>query len=388
MKRNTKTFLCILCALVAVVCVAVACIVLTRKQSSSPASSSAASTASVSAYGKVEDFDYSSFDYSDGLDDNGYWSGIRALDYVTLPDDVAALPLAKESIEPTAAEVQNQIDTLLNQYATTQAITDRAAQSGDTVNIDYSGSVDGVAFNGGTASGYDLTLGSGTFIDGFEDQIIGHNVGDTFDVNVTFPDGYGNSTDAEGNTIELSGKAAVFSVTVNSISQSVVPELTDAWVDSNLGTSDDLHTADALRQYFDSALYSSNLDNAVMNYLLTNSTFKEVPTQITSYYIRMFLSYHAQVATQYNMDLNAYAQANGYADADAMLAASDSYFEHLAKQDLVFQAVAETLGIAPTQEQIDSANSTYADTYGAQRSMLNALQLAVLDKLEETAVIA
>ena len=87
-------------------------------------------------------------------------------------------------------------------------------------------------------------------------------------------------------------------------------------------------------------------------------------------------------------ELDAYAQAKGYADADAMLADSDAYFEHLAKQDLVFQAIAEQLDITPTQEQIDSANSSYADTYGAQRSMLNALQLAVLDKVEESAVLS
>ena len=195
-------------------------------------------------------------------------------------------------------------------------------------------------------------------------------------------------TDAEGNTITLSGKEAVFSVTLNAITQSVVPTLTDKWVETNFAASDDLHTADALRQYFDSALYANNLDNAAMDYLLTNSTFKEVPTQITSYYIRMFLNYHSQLATQYGMELDAYAQAKGYADADAMLADSDAYFEHLAKQDLVFQAIAEQLDITPTQEQIDSANSSYADTYGAQRSMLNALQLAVLDKVEESAVLS
>ena len=307
---------------------------------------------------------------------------------MTLPEDISALPLSKADIEPTEAEIQTQIDTLLNQYATTQNITDRAAQSGDTVNIDYSGAVDGVAFTGGTATGYDLTLGSHAFIDGFEDQIIGHNIGDTFDVTVTFPEGYGDSTDAEGNTITLSGKEAVFSVTLNAITQSVVPTLTDEWVETNFAASDDLHTADALRQYFDSALYANNLDNAAMDYLLTNSTFKEVPTQITSYYIRMFLNYHSQLATQYGMELDAYAQAKGYADADAMLADSDAYFEHLAKQDLVFQAIAEQLDITPTQEQIDSANSSYADTYGAQRSMLNALQLAVLDKVEESAVLS
>ena len=205
---------------------------------------------------------------------------------------------------------------------------------------------------------------------------------------VTFPEGYGDSTDAEGNTITLSGKEAVFSVTLNAITQSVVPTLTDEWVETNFAASDDLHTADALRQYFDRALYANNLDTAAMDYLLTNSTFKDVPTQITSYYIRMFLNYHSQLATKYGMELDAYAQAKGYADADAMLADSDAYFEHLAKQDLVMQAIAEQLDITPTPEQIDSANSSYANTYGAQRSMLNALQLAVLDKVEESAVLS
>ena len=387
MKRITKILLCVLCAVAAVLCVAAACFMLLKKQGSTTASS-AASGASVSIYGKVSDFDYASFDYSEGLDDNGHWTGIRALDYVTLPEDVSALPLSKADIEPTETEIQTQIDTLLNQYATTQNITDRAAQSGDTVNIDYSGAVDGVAFTGGTATGYDLTLGSGSFIDGFEDQIIGHNVGDTFDVTVTFPDGYGDSTDAEGNTITLSGKEAVFSVTLNSLSESVTPELTDEWVESNFGVSDDLHTADQLRSYFSDALYANNYDNAIVDYLMANSTFKELPAEITSYYIRMFLNHYNQYATAYSMDLNAFAQTQGYTSADAMLAASDAYFEHLAKQDLIFQAVAETKSLAPTQEELDDANSTYADTYGENRAHLNALQTCVLDWLEENATVA
>ena len=385
MKNNTKKLLCILLAIAAAVCVIFACFMLTKHKQADSASSAAAS---VSQFGSVADFDYKAFDYSDGLDENGYWSGIKALDYVTLPENFGSIALKESDLTPTEDELQQQMDSLLNQYTTSQPVTGRAAQSGDVANIDYTGTVDGVAFTGGTATGYDLTLGSGSFIDGFEDQIIGHNVGDTFDVTVTFPDGYGDSTDAEGNTITLSGKEAVFSVTLNAITQSVVPTLTDEWVETNFAASDDLHTADALRQYFDSALYANNLDNAVMDYLLNNATFKEIPTQITSYYIRMFLNYHSQLATQYGMELDAYAQAKGYADANAMLADSDAYFEHLAKQDLVFQAIAEQLDITPTQEQIDSANSSYTDTYGAQRSMLNALQLAVLDKVEESAVLS
>ena len=387
MKRITKILLCVLCAVAAVLCVAAACFMLLKKQSGTTASS-AASGASVSIYGKVSDFDYANFDYSEGLDDNGHWTGIRALDYVTLPEDVSALPLSKADIEPTETEIQTQIDTLLNQYATTQNITDRAAQSGDTVNIDYSGAVDGVAFTGGTATGYDLTLGSHAFIDGFEDQIIGHNIGDTFDVTVTFPEGYGDSTDAEGNTITLSGKEAVFSVTLNALSVSVTPELTDEWVDSNFGTTDGLHTADDLHSYFSSALYADNYENAIVDYLMENSEFKALPSVLTSYYIRMFLSYYNQYASRYGMDLDAFAQTQGYTDADAMLAASDSYFEHLAKQDLIFQAVADAENITPTQEQIDAADAEYADTYGQNRACLNALQSCVLDWLEDHATVS
>ena len=382
MKRNTKTLFCILCAVLAAVCVIAACFFLVRKQSSS----SASSTPSVSTYGKVEDFDYQNFDYSSGIDANGYLENVRALDYVTLPDNYTALPIKKSDITPSAEDIQAQVDNLLAQYATTQEVTGRAAQSGDIVNIDYAGTVDGVAFTGGTYQGYDLTLGSGSFIDGFEDQIIGHNVGDTFDVNVTFPDGYDDSTDSEGNTIVLSGKAAVFSVTLNSISESVTPELTDAWADANFGTSDDLHTAEAVRTYFSDALYDSNLENAIMDSLLDNSKFSELPTQATNYYICMFLNYYSQLCSYYSIDLNTFAQAQGYADADAMLAASDSTITHLAQQDLIYQAIAESQGITPSQENLDTASSN--SSYGENFVTYSALQGTVLDWLKANAVIS
>ena len=382
MKRNTKTLLCILCAVLAAVCVIAACFFLVKKQSSS----SASSTPSVSTYGKVEDFDYENFNYSDGLDANGYLEGVHALDYVTLPDNYTALPIKKSDITPSADDIQAQVDNLLAQYATTQEVTGRAAQSGDIANIDYSGTVDGVAFTGGTYQGYDLTLGSGSFIDGFEDQIIGHNVGDTFDVNVTFPDGYDDSTDAEGNTIVLSGKAAVFSVTLNSISESVTPELTDEWVDANFGTSNDLHTAEAVRTYFSDALYDSNLENAIMDSLLDNSKFSSLPTQATTYYICMFLNYYNQLCSYYSIDLNTFAQAQGYADTDAMLAASDSTITHLAQQDLIYQAIAESQGITPSQENLDAASTN--SSYGENFVTYSALQGTVLDWLKANAVVS
>ena len=267
MKKIITKAVCLLCA-GALVLGAAGC-------SKSADSSSAASSTAAAVYGSAEDYDYENFSYSSGLDENGYWEGVKALDYVTLPENFASLTFKRSEIEPTEEEIQSEIDSLLSDHATEKQVTDRAAADGDTVNIDYAGSVDGVAFSGGTYSGYSLTLGSGTFIDGFEEQIVGHTPGETFDVTVTFPEGYRyrDSPDSEGNTVVLSGKKAVFSVTLNYISEKVLPELTDAWVAENYGESDDVHTVEELKALYQKMLYNTNLQNAIMDDLLANSTF-------------------------------------------------------------------------------------------------------------------
>ena len=127
----------------------------------------------------------------------------------------------------TDEDIEDALNELVDEYTTTEDVTDRTdVQDGDIANIDYVGKIDGVEFEGGADEGFDLEIGSGTFIDGFEEGLIGAKVGDTVDVKVTFPDPYENNTD-------LSGKEAVFTVTVNSIQAEVVPELTDAFVAEN-----------------------------------------------------------------------------------------------------------------------------------------------------------
>ena len=381
MKHSITKALCLVCA-GALALGAAGC-------SKSDSSSSASSEAASSVLGSAADYDYQNFTYSDGLDENGYWEGIRALDYVTLPEDYASIPVQRADVEPTSEDVQAQIDSLLSQNSTTQDVTDRAAANGDTVNIDYAGTVDGVAFTGGTYTGYSLKLGSGSFIDGFEDQIVGHNTGDTFDVTVTFPDGYDASTDSDGNTVELSGKEAVFRVTVNSISEPVTPELTDEWVDSTFGTSDDVHTVEALRTYFSDALYDQNLEDAIMDSLLDNAAFKDLPSEVPGYYACMFLNYYYQLSSYYSSDLDTIAQAQGYTDANAMLGASDTVITHLAKQDLLYQAIAESQGIEPTQEQLDAAAASYSgSSYGDNFVHQTALQTAVMEWLKTNAVVS
>ena len=351
------------------------------------ASSGASSESTRLDLGSAADYDYQNFTYSDGLDENGYWTGVKALDVVTLPEDYAAIPLKKADIEPTEDEVQSQIDSLLDQHSTTAEVTGRAAANGDTVTIDYAGTVDGVAFTGGTYSGYSLKLGSGTFIDGFEDQIVGHNVGDTFDVKVTFPEGYSDSTDAEGNTLVLSGKEAVFSVTLNGISEEVQPELTDAWVDETLGTSNDLHSVEALRAFYQQQLYQTNLQTAVMDYLLQNSAFGDIPKSVLDYQVTQCLNYYYTMGGYYGYELDAFVQMMGYDNADAMLAALADSIESYAKEALVYQAVAEAMELAPTQEQID-AYSAYTDTYGANYCTMVAMMDTVTEALTTGAKVA
>ena len=128
----------------------------------------------------------------------------------------------------TDEEVEAEIVRVQERNARKIEVTDRPAQNGDTVNIDFVGTVDGVKFDGGEAEGFDLTLGSGQFIPGFEDQVVGMSIGETKDVNVTFPENY----QAEA----LAGKPAVFAVKVNAIQGKELPEVTDEFIKEATGS--------------------------------------------------------------------------------------------------------------------------------------------------------
>ena len=343
-------------------------------------------TADDSAYAYLADFSF-----SDAFDENGYLKGVTAADYVNLPDDYADITISADLGQVSEDEITNYINTnVLASFATDTQVTDRAAADGDTVNIDYVGRIDGVAFDGGDSqgNGYDLTLGSGTFIDGFEDQIVGHTPGETFDVTVTFPEGYSDSTDSEGNTVVLSGKKAVFSVTLNYISEKVLPELTDAWVAENYGESDGVHTVEELKALYQKMLYNTNLQNAIMDDLLANSTFKELPKEVTDYQVNQCLNYYYTMANYYGYDLDSFVQtAAGYENADALLEGMSDSITTYSKEALLYQAVAETLDIVPTQEQIDTYSS-YTGTYGENYCTMVALMDAVTDALTESAVVS
>lgn len=298
--------------------------------------SDASDSASVSApAGDDMPQDAEPIDFSAGLDENGFIAGIRALDHVTLPADYAAIPVPAEEVAVTEEDIRSVMDNIAADFAETKQVTDRAVKDNEYVNIDYSGSVDGVKFDGGTAGGQRVLSGSQQFIDDFLTQIIGHMPGETFDVVVTFPDPYKNNPD-------LAGKEAVFEVTINYIEEEVLPEFDDAFVKENLFGYMGWETVGDARAEIEQTLYEDKLYNFVWDYMTENTQVGEVPQAVTDFHTAMLLNRLRNTAQGYGISTEIYLQAMmGMEDEDAFLAAQDEYIGESARRWLIIQAIAE-----------------------------------------------
>lgn len=357
----------------------------TATAESAAASSEAASeTATDEAADAVEDaYAYlASFTYSDAFDDNGYVTGVKASDYVTLADDYLDIVVSEESNTVSSEDVLDYINTnILANYQTSAANTERAAEDGDSVNIDYSGSIDGEVFEGGTATGSDLVLGSGSFIDGFEEQIVGHTPGETFNVEVTFPEDY--------RATDLAGKAAVFVTTLNHINETVTPELTDEWVAENLGEAMNLNSVQQLNDYVSDTMIFDQQANEIYGQLVEKATFaEEYPETLVNYFEDWYLMNPYQYAQMYGVDLDSFLAQAGYTDAATYLESAQSSIESSVRQVLLMQAVAEALEIVCDTETMNAEferffNTTdpteYISNYGEGYMKMNILHDLVLE---------
>lgn len=354
----------------------------TAQSTAAPATTETATAESADPYAYLSDFDYSSM-----FDANGYIAGITATDYVTVPDDLS-LTLSDEANTVPAEDVDSYInDNILSSFEETVEITDRAAADGDTVNIDFAGSVDGVAFDGGTAQGYDLTLGSGRFIDGFEEQIVGHTPGETFDVVVTFPDPYQNP--------DLAGKEAVFETTLNSIQETKLPELTDAWVQENLNQDLGLTSVDTLKSYVEGILLFDQQANELYGELNDQLTVSdELPETLVKYFEDYYLLTPFLYSQMSGSTLDEFVATSGFADAAAYLESIHGYVESAARQALIIQAMAETYGIVCDTDTMNAEfmkqfgtddTSSYIAQYGETYLKMSILNDLVMQHLIEVA---
>lgn len=327
-------------------------------ETATPETATTETAADESAYEYLADFSY-----SDGFDENGYLKDVTAADYVTLPDDYADITIDASLGEVTDQDISDYINSnILSSFATTNQVTDRAAAMGDTVNIDYVGSIDGVEFDGGSTNGQgtNLELGSGRYIDDFEDQIAGHTPGETFDVTVTFPEDYGSA--------DLAGKEAVFNTTLNYISETVTPQLTDAWVQENLSETMGVADVTSLNDFVKGQISFNNQYNDVFSALQEKVTFAEELPESTKEYFRNVLLYGLyNYAQNYGTDMTTIvssgALGTSYDTVDAFIADMEDSINAQVQQTLLLQAVAEKQGL---KCDTDTLNTEFVNQYGVK----------------------
>lgn len=330
------------------------------------------------------------YSYSDGIDENGLWEGVKALDFVDL-FDYKAIPIPSETHTITDEAVQEQIDSILASYTVDEQITDRAVADGDTVNIDYVGSVDGVEFSGGSTGGAGtvVTIGVTSYIDDFLEQLIGHMPGETFNVEVTFPEDYGVD--------ELNGKDAVFVTTINHIVESVAQELTDEFVADYLAASDGWTTIDEMKAGIREDLQTDAIWAYIQDHMVSDATVRSTPDQIMRYQENAMVNYYEGYAAYFGMEMDEFLTTYmGVASVDELIEANHESNLGAANYQLVSQAIAEDAGITVNDE--DVANyfmnymgtddySMYAEEYGMPYLKQMVLSMNVIEYMAQNAVL-
>lgn len=330
--------------------------------------------------------------YSLGIAEDGKIADVNMDESLELCD-FENIIVTKDSIRPSDEEIEDYINSALEQHEELNEDTSLAVANGDKINLDYVGSVDGVEFDGGSTdgAGTDIVVGEAGYIDDFEDQLVGHKVGENFDINVTFPDPY------ESNE-ELSGKDAVFNITINGIYSA--PEFTDAFVAEYYG--DEASTVEEFKQNYIDENYDENLDEFLKSYIIDNSNVVKYPEKLVKNQMSIIYTddYNSYVSTN-NMYIQ-YMGAEGFSSFEEYndmskkeyYAQTSAAAQDKVKNMMVNQAIYEKAGLTVSEENIADALDEYGvdienasifeQTYGKGYTTAIAIPYAVMDYLRET----
>ncbi len=319
-----------------------------------------------------------------------YLDEINVKDYVKLGEYKGLEVTQQDPVEITDDYRDSYINYVLS------LDPEGGVMNGDTVNIDYSGKLDGVAFDGGTAAGQSLIIGSGQFIPGFEEGLIGYKVGDTVDIELTFPEEY--------HSVEMAGKTVIFTVTINSIIAAQPQELTDEYVQ---GLGIECSTIDEYKQYVTDMLqreeqkaYESNIENALVTSIMAACEFlKEPPQAMQDRYVETLTANLTSEAAYYGRSLEEFMQLSYGMDIE-------TYGEEIRKQALksaqnyvMLKAIADIEGIEVTEEElqteleqkaaeVDYTVEEYKEAINERGYKEFMLGSKVLDLLRENAVVS
>ena len=280
--------------------------------------------------------------------------------------DYKGVEVPKSEIAVTDEEVDAEVKKEQDKNARTVAVEDRAAANGDITTIDFEGFVDGVAFDGGKGTDYALTLGSGTFIPGFEDQLVGANTGDHVEVKVTFPEEY--------QAKELAGKEAVFQCDVKKIETKEVPELDDEF-------AKDVSEFDTLAEYKEDVKKKltekkekearTAKENAAVDKAIENAQM-DIPELMTKTECRQMMDDFSRRMQQQGLSMEQYFQFTGQS-MDKMMEDMKPQALKRIQTRLVLEKIAEVENIQPTEEEVNEEISKMAEMYKMEADKLKEL---------------
>ena len=294
-----------------------------------------------------------------------YTATVAVKPEVTL-GEYKGVEVEKVDAEVTDEDVQAELLNVQKQNSRTIPVEDRAAKMDDEVTIDFEGFVDGEAFEGGKGENYQLTLGSHSFIDTFEDQIVGKNIGEEFDVNVTFPEDY----QAE----DLAGKPAVFKCKLNGIKETELPELDDEFAKdvSEFDTLDE-YKADlkATLKVKKEKAAKNTKEGLVIDQIIENSTM-EIPDAMLDTTKEQMLNEFSQQLSYQGLSVDQYFQFTGMTK-EKFLETSTPEAERRIKSRLVLEAIAKAEDIQVSEEELNDELKKMADMYQMDLEQLTGL---------------
>jgi len=275
------------------------------------------------------------------------------------------IEVEKKAVSVTAKEVKEELERLAQRNSRMVSVEDRAAAMGDTTVIDFEGFVDGVAFEGGKGEGFSLELGSGQFIPGFEEQIVGHNTNDEFDVNVTFPTEY--------HAEDLAGKEAVFKVKVNEIKVRELPEIDDEFAKdvSEFDTLDELKK-DIKAKSLESKKKAADeeLENKIVDKIVEGMQ-AEIPEAMINNRVNQMIQDFAYRLQMQGMDIETYIKFTG-ANKDEFAATFRPNAEKQVKMRLALEAVVKAENLTASDDEVNAQIEKMAADYSIEVEQVKA----------------
>lgn len=281
-------------------------------------------------------------------------AGMNAKDNVVEGDnevvelaDYTKLSAAKSEVEVSSDNVESSIDSILAGFP----VTEGTVKETDVVNIDYVGKLNGEEFDGGTAEGQTLDIANSTYIEGFAEGLVGKTIGDTVDLNLTFPEDYGNE--------ELNGQDVVFTVTINSVSS----ELTDEFVANNLKTEYGVSTVEELKAYVEDQMRLSNIFELVWTDFIAGCVVNVSEEEVNSLIDSGVTYYESYLASLTETSLEDYLEEQG-SSLDEFKAVLKEEAIVSIKEQIVVEAIAEAEKIEVSDEEYQEEVNYYVETYG------------------------